>query len=172
MKAAAPRPAKARTVPGQDLAMADGSRAVAERVPLDSNIGFQLRITSEVMRGEMRNRFEPYGIRLAQWQYLRVLWHHDGLTQKELSRRVRRVGANAVSVLNGLEAEDYLRRVRDPRDRRNVNVFLTEKGHALKDLLVPQAAAIHGRALRGFSAEEAALLLQFLHRVRANFGET
>jgi DNA-binding MarR family transcriptional regulator len=145
---------------------------IARRVPLDDNIGFQLRITSETMRGAMQQRFLPHGIRLAQWQYLRVLWHDDGLSQKELSRRVRRVGANAVSVLNDLEAQGYLRRVRNPADRRNVNVFLTDKGRALKDLLIPQAAAIHGQALRGFSAEEVALLGQFLRRMRANFGES
>lgn len=144
---------------------------IARRVPLDDNIGFQLRITSETMRSAMQQRFQAHGIRLAQWQYLRVLWHDDGLSQKELSRRVRRVGANAVSVLNGLEEAGYLRRVRNPSDRRNVNVFLTDAGRALKDLLVPQAASIHGQALNGFSAQEAALLGHMLRRIRANFGE-
>ncbi len=148
------------------------ARAIAARVPLDENIGFQLRITSEVMRAEMQHRFQPYGVRLAQWQYLRVLWHHDGLTQNELSRRVRRVGANAVSVLNGLEAQGYVRRVRNSGDRRSINIFLTDEGRALKDVLIPQAATIHSRALRGFSAEEAAQLVHFLRRIRANFGES
>lgn len=137
----------------------------------DRNIGFQLRITSEVLRSAMQEKFSPLGVRLAHWQYLRVLWKADGITQKELSKRARRVGANAVSVLNDLERMGLVKRVRNRTDRRVSNVRLTDAGKAMKHALVPIAAGIHDRALTGFRRDEVQTLFSFLRRMRANLND-
>jgi DNA-binding MarR family transcriptional regulator len=133
-------------------------------------IAFQVRITGEAMRALLQQRLERYGIRLTHWSYLRVLWREDGISQIELSARVRRVGANTVSALNNLERMGLVRRVRNKTDRRAVNVFLTPAGKALEVPLVACAAEVQEIARAGIPERNIEILRDTLKAIRANLG--
>ncbi len=147
-------------------------RVVAPATPLEHEkaLGFQLRVAWEALRAALQQRLDRHGVRFAHWSYLRVLWVSDGITQNELSERVRRVGANTVSALNAMERAGLVRRVRSKADRRTIHVHLTPAGRALERKLVPLAAEAQDRALAGVAAADIETLERVLAAMRANLG--
>jgi DNA-binding MarR family transcriptional regulator len=133
-------------------------------------LGFQLRVTWEAMRAALQDRLAAHEIRFAHWSYLRVLWTADGISQNDLSERVRRVGANTVSALNGLQRAGLVKRVRSRVDRRTVYVYLTSAGRALENQLVPLAEEVQRAATRGVSEKDLKSFRRVLATIRVNLG--
>lgn len=111
---------------------------------------------------------------MGQWFFLRVLWERDGLTQRELSQRVGMMEPTTVTAVSSMERRGFVQRVRNPHDRRKVNIFLTDRGRALRDVLLPCAAELEETALRGIPPEDAercvALLLQVMENIGSSAG--
>jgi len=61
-----------------------------------------------------------------------------------------------------MELAGYIERRRMPENRKNVYVFLTAKGRALKSRLVPLAEEVNRVAIAGVPAAEVALLRRIL----------
>ena len=119
----------------------------------------------------LQHRIASHGVSMGQWYFLRALWEEDGLTQRELSQRVGMMEPTTVTALNTLERQDLVRRVRNPHDRRKMNIHLTAKGHALRDALLPCATEIADQATQGIAPADAALAIDVLRRVSANLGK-
>jgi DNA-binding MarR family transcriptional regulator len=100
---------------------------------------------------------------------LRNLWVEDGLTQAELSRRIGIEMASSTAILDSLEAQRLVTRVRNAADRRKINVFLTPSGTALETPLMACAAEANQRASKGLSKAEVAQLFALAGRVIENF---
>ena len=118
----------------------------------------------------LQNRIADHGISMGQWYFLRALWEEDGLTQRELSQRVGMMEPTTVTALNTLERCDLVQRVRNPHDRRKVNIYLTPKGKALRSEILPCVEEIEESATLGISPGELALAVSVLSRVAANLG--
>jgi len=102
------------------------------------------------------------------FQFLRILWEEDGLTQSELASRARMKGPSAVAAIKELEWRGFVRRIDDRHDRRKVRLFLTAEGRRLYDLVMPDIDAVRKIMLSGFSASEQDQLKQMLRRMRRN----
>ena len=55
--------------------------------PMNS-VGYLTRITFRSFSRTLERMTLPHGVSAGQWRFLRVLWNEEGLTQRELSRRV------------------------------------------------------------------------------------
>ena len=130
-----------------------------------------VRDTYLAFKQAIHSKLREHDITTAQWQFLRVLWHREGLNQNELSASVRNHPSTTVSALHLLERNGYVRRERSDTDRRNAHVFLTPKGRALEKKLIPQAAEITGRAVRGMSKAEVETLMTLLAQVMRNLDD-
>ncbi|WP_244439283.1 MarR family winged helix-turn-helix transcriptional regulator [Azospirillum baldaniorum] len=115
-------------------------------------------------------RIADHGVSMGQWYFLRALWEEDGLTQRELSQRVGMMEPTTVTALNNLERCDLVQRVRNPHDRRKVNIYLTPKGKALRADILPGAEEIEEAATQGIAPRELELTVSVLRRVSANLG--
>ena len=81
------------------------------------------------------------------------------------------VDAGSMSrLLDRLEAKGIVRRSRAGLDRRQVQVELTDKGHALSPLIMPAIERVNRQFLAGFSDADAAQLTILLQRLLANAG--
>ena len=80
-----------------------------------------------------------------------ALWDEDGLNERELSQRVGMMEPTTVTALNSMERRGLVERVRNPHDRRKVNIYLTPKGRSLREVLLPCAAEVSELATRGSS---------------------
>ncbi|HQX58534.1 MAG: MarR family transcriptional regulator [Rhodoferax sp.] len=109
-----------------------------EAVPND-RMAHLIRDTERAFRRALQIRLAPYGVPFGHWSFLRILWETDGLTQKELSERAGVMEPTTFAAMKAMEALGYISRQQLPTNKKNVYVYLTPKGRALKDLLVPLA---------------------------------
>lgn len=133
-----------------------------------NSLGYLLRDTYRAFTKVLQTRISAHGVTIGQWYFLRVLWEEDGLTQRELSQRVGMMEPTTVTALNGMEKRGYVKRVRNATDRRKVNIFLTEKGRALRSRLLPHAADVNRIAAKSVSPQDIELIRSVLNTMKEN----
>lgn len=135
-------------------------------LPPSRSVGYLVRQTHRAFTRALQVRIAPHGVSIGMWFFLRALWQEDGISQRELSQRVGMMEPTTASALTNMGRKGLVRRVRNKSDRRVVNVFLTERGRALRRELLPLAAEVNQAALRGVSMNEVAQLRALLTKVR------
>ena len=148
-----------------------GSAAPGRELPFDSSVGYQLRMANRATQRYLQSKIEPYGVTTGMWYFLRALWQEDGLTQRELSRRIGTMEPTTLTALAAMEKAGFISRERDPEDRRKLHVLLTPKGRALEAELLPMAQEVVQQATAGFSPEDRARFLGYLAAVQRNLGD-
>lgn len=102
-----------------------------------------------------------------------MLWHifeEEGLSQKELARRLQ-VKPPTVNVsLQRMERADYICRRQDEKDQRVSRIYLTEKGRQLASRIGVIMKANEEQITRGLTEAEVCLLSRFLKQLIANIG--
>jgi DNA-binding MarR family transcriptional regulator len=114
-------------------------------------------------------RLNQHDVTFGHWTFLRILWEGDGLTQRELSERAGVMEPSTFAAMKSMEAAGYIERRQLPDNKKNMYVYLTRKGQALKDKLVPLAEDTNHVSIQGVSAQEVAttrrVLLAILHNL-------
>ncbi len=116
-------------------------------------------LIKDVTRAQMR-AFQPrlaaQGVPFGHWTFLRILWEQDGMTQRELSDRAGVMEPTTFTAVKAMEAQGLLERRQLPGNRKNMHVFLTDKGLALKRKLVPLAEEVNRISVEGVSEADVA----------------
>lgn len=133
-----------------------------------NSIGYLTRIAFRAFSRALETRTARQGVSSGQWRFLRVLWREDGLTQRELSRRVGMREPTTVIALKSLEKSGFVRREPSTLDRRKVHVFLTARAQELQAKLLPEVAEVNRIALQGLSEAEVEVLRRALIQVGRN----
>ena len=136
----------------------------ADPLKLDSMLCFAVYAAGHAFTRFYKPRLDALGLTYPQYLVFLVLWEQDGLTVKALGEKLFLDSGTITPLVKRLEARGLLRRQRDDEDERQVRIFLTPEGRALraKALAVPLAV---GKALGG-QAEEAAELRRSLQLLR------
>ena len=124
--------------------------------PQNESLGYVLHRLDTLLIGTLERSFQANGFNVTseQWGVLSKLWEGDGMHQAELSERVSKDKHNVTRILNLLERNGLVRRVRDTKDRRLCKIHLTEKGRSLKDKLPLVAKGALRSAVKGLSDED------------------
>ena len=133
-----------------------------------SSIGYLTRIAFRSFSRKLETMTIEHGVTAGQWRFLRVLWQGDGITQRELSRKVGMKEPTTVIALKSLERSGFVVRAQSEIDRRRSHVFLTDKAKALEAELLPCVAEVNRTATRGMSAADSAKLRDLLRQVNRN----
>lgn len=135
---------------------------------IQESFGYLVNYLARSFARALAAQLAPHGVSLAQWAVLLFLWAKDGPTQKELSRQVAIEEPTMVRTIDRMERDGLVRRVRDRHDRRRINIFLTDRGRELRDVLVPRAIAVNDAALQQLSNTEQHQTMALLHRIIAS----
>jgi len=126
-----------------------------EDVPND-RIGLLIKDAMRGFQRTMQMRLTEHSVSYGYWNFLRILWQGDGITQRALSEKAGVMEPTTFSALKAMEKLGYVERRQMPDNRKNVYVFLTEEGRALKDKTVPLAIEVNEIAVAGVSTEDLA----------------
>lgn len=113
-------------------------------------------------------RLAEHDVSFGHWSFLRILWEGDGITQRELSDQAGVMEPTTFSALKTMEKLGYVERRQQGDDRKKVYVFLTARGRALKDVLVPQAEEVNRIAVEKVKAADIATTRNVLLAVIEN----
>ncbi|RIA37985.1 MarR family transcriptional regulator [Hephaestia caeni] len=147
-----PTTASARATP----LLTDAADAVleAERYTLQHSFSYLLCTLYRDLISATDRRTGVEGITAAQWRFLRTLYVEDGLTQRELARRVGLREPTTLRSLQRLEEQGLVSRDSDPVNRHKKCVRITDAGRSQVSALLPAIMQINQTALDGFDAGE------------------
>ena len=143
-------------------------RPVRNYWAFDDSIGYLARLIFRSFSGLRERHTREYGISSGQWTFLRQLWRDDGISQRELSRRLAMRDATTAGTLRALERAGLVRRAVNRRDRREILVHLTPHARRLEKLLMPRTAEIQALATQDLSDTEVETLRRLLFHVIDN----
>jgi DNA-binding MarR family transcriptional regulator len=124
-----------------------------EAVPND-RLAHLIRDASRAFHRALQVRLAEHGVPFGHWTFLRILWESDGLTQKELSERAGVMEPTTFIAMKAMESLGYIVRKQLPTNKKNMYVHLSDKGRALKKLLVPLAEDTNNVSIEGISPED------------------
>ena len=134
----------------------------------EDTVGFLIWDANRAMNREFSERIAQHGVSLGLWPFLRALWEKDGLTQRELSEKVRMKGPTTVAALNKLEDRGLVRREENRKDARKLNVFLTPDGRKVYRKVIPEVEAVNRQCLDTLSEQEQNDFKNMIKRIRNN----
>jgi DNA-binding MarR family transcriptional regulator len=132
------------------------------------NIGYRIKLLSQVLSRTFQERLEPFGLTTCHWLVLCCLWEEDGLATSTIGERLQQVGGTLTGVLDRMEERGLVRREQDRRDRRIWRIWLTQAGKQLEEVLPPIAREIVEQAMEGISRPERERLSQLVDQAIAN----
>jgi DNA-binding MarR family transcriptional regulator len=109
-----------------------------------------------------------YNLGYGSLSFLMVLFHHDGIHQEEISRKLHIDKATTARAIQKLTAGEYVRREPDLSDRRAYRIFLTAKAIAFKPELYRLSSAWTRQLTTGFSEVERAQIFALLDKLALN----
>ena len=132
------------------------------------NLGYRIKLLSQLIGRTFQERLEPFGLTLCHWLVLCCLWEEDGLAISPIAERLTQVGGTLTGVLDRMEERGLVRREQNPRDRRVWHIWLTPAGKQLQEVLLPIARGIRDQAMESLSIPEQERLSQLIERAIAN----
>src|SRR5487761_1701593 len=111
--------------------MSEDAKNLAERQQLEMEFVLAMRQTGAVMQVVGQAAAERIGVNSTDLNCLNIVALNGSMTAGELAKATGLTTASITGVLDRLEEGGFVRRERDPHDRRRVNVNLNE-GRAMR----------------------------------------
>ena len=127
-----------------------------------------LGATVRLLRSRLDRALQSVGLRLGQFQVLRLLWEQDGLTPRELSERLGVEMPTVTRTVQRMLRDGLVRREAHPADARSVRIYLAQRGLELESAVAKILKDETEASLAGFSPGERDALVAYLERMAAN----
>jgi DNA-binding MarR family transcriptional regulator len=135
-----------------------------------SAIGYLIGHTRKALLEEIDRELAPLDLTAAQYIILSSLSHLQIATAADLCSGIVYDPGAMTRLIDRLELKGFVRRQRQPGDRRRVNLELTEEGKALCPKMNVVVVRVLNRFLAGFTKKEVRELERFLRRILTNAG--
>ncbi len=113
----------------------------------------------------MSARLEPYDVTPVQYGVLYYLWETDIHTPREIADRLQLENSTISGVLERMEKKNLIERQVSKKDRRYIEVVLTDKGASLKDDVLRTVEQFNDDVMTVFSPEEQDILKKSLEKL-------
>ena len=136
----------------------------------DESISILVSKTSQKFKLELGRMLKQSGIEISsdQWSVLMALSEKDGPSQTDLAIKLYKVRSNITRILDVMEKMELIERKRSSADKREYNVFITDKGKKMIPDLKKASASILGKALQNANKEELAIVKTVLNKIFTN----
>jgi MarR family transcriptional regulator, 2-MHQ and catechol-resistance regulon repressor len=106
------------------------------------NSFIKLTRAADSVRTRVNSVLDGTSITESQFYVLDALYHTGPLNQKEIGEKVFRSGGNITLVIDNLEKQGLVKRVRGKEDRRYFTVHLTKAGKSQMDKIFPRFLSV------------------------------
>jgi len=108
-----------------------------------------------VVRSHLDELVRPSGITALQYTALTVLERHDGLSAAQLARDSFVTAQSIADLVRSLEGRGLVRRERNPGNRRELLILLTEEGRDLLERYAGPVRELEERMVRDLTGRQA-----------------
>ncbi|MFA9558851.1 MarR family winged helix-turn-helix transcriptional regulator [Evansella sp. AB-rgal1] len=135
---------------------------------LQDYISIKIHQTDLHLTSYIKNKLEALNIAPEQNLVMMLLWEKDGLTQNQISIRLKKDKTNIARMASNLEQKGFISRVQCQNDRRSIKLFLTSRGKELGEKVIPIAESFHEMVVKDISKEELEQLEKTLAKISKN----
>lgn len=107
-----------------------------------------------VVRSHLDELVRPSGVTALQYTALTVLERHDGLSAAQLARDSFVTAQSIADLVRSLEGRGLVRRERNPRNRRELLILLTDDGRELLARHAGPVRELEERMVRDLTAQQ------------------
>jgi DNA-binding MarR family transcriptional regulator len=108
---------------------------------------------------------QPFNLRKAEFSLLMLLLANGATPAKRLARTLRLSAPNLTMLIDRMQAKHWLRRERNPADRRSQLIVLSPDGLALAKRAQAAAKSMESGLLRRLTRAERAMLIELLTKL-------
>lgn len=124
-----------------------------------------LRYISGIIKQKGREILSQYHITPPQFIALQWLFEEGDMTIGELSNKMYLAFSTTTDLVDRMEKNSLVKRVKDPNDRRVVRIHLLEEGERIIDEVIKKRQLYLKNVLVNFSVEEIQILKKNLKRL-------
>lgn len=128
-------------------------------------VGFHIRLAHGACYRHFTETFADLELTQKQVSVMWLVADHPGISQIDLGQRLRMDRATTMTIINRLQARDYLRREKSPTDGRKQALYLNPPGEAAL-VLAKRAVQEHETWVKSrFTDAEIKTLVELLARI-------
>lgn len=135
---------------------------------LETCVAFITNKASKMLADAFNERLISLGITRVQWIALYYLGKYEGISQKDLAKKMNVKGSTVARLLDRMEKEGSIAREGDPQDKRIIRLKLTEKGKELREKFLPECEKMSKIFARGITDEEIEIFKRVLKKMVDN----
>lgn len=129
-------------------------------------INFLLTTSQHTVFQYMTQKLSPYDITPSQYGVLNCLWMNDGTCLPRQIAELLCLETSTVSgILDRMQKKEFIDRIINPENRREILVTITKKGDALKEPVLQIIEDINRDVLADFTEDEAVTLRKSLRSI-------
>lgn len=132
---------------------------------LDQCLNFVLTKAQQSVHQLFKAELIPHGVTPGQYSVLKCLWKDNGQTVKQLAEHLYLDSSTVTGILDRMEQKGLIKKKADPKDRRALQVLLTEKGQALEEPLSQAILNANKKAVQEMNDKEYESLKELLHKL-------
>jgi DNA-binding MarR family transcriptional regulator len=122
------------------------------------------RASTEVSK-QFHSRLKHHGLQVSEWRVLASLSDGDGMTVGELAARALQRQPTMTKIVGRMEIAGLVQRRKSSRDRRRVQVFITDDGRQRVSAALKDAIKHEAEVLSDYTRKEAADLKTILRNL-------
>ncbi|WP_066257996.1 MarR family winged helix-turn-helix transcriptional regulator [Neobacillus drentensis] len=143
----------------------ENSQKANEDIETVANIEKDLRYISGIIKQKGREMLSTYTITPPQFVALQWLFEDGDMTIGELSNKMYLACSTTTDLVDRMEKNLLVERVKNPNDRRVVRIHLLEEGKRIIDEVIKKRQGYLEEVLVNFSTEEIQLLQKGLTKL-------
>lgn len=111
------------------------------------------------------------GVTRVQWIALYYLGREESISQKELADRMNVKESSIARLLDRMERDELVERIKNENDKRITNLRLTDKGKKYRIKLLPEGEKFEQLLYKNISDEEMQVFTTVLYKMVNNIKE-
>jgi MarR family transcriptional regulator, organic hydroperoxide resistance regulator len=136
-----------------------------------ADIEKDLRYIAGIIKQKGREILSNYTITPPQFVALQWLFEEGDMTIGELSNKMYLAFSTTTDLVDRMERNELVKRVKDPNDRRVVRIHLLQEGERIIEEVIQKRQEYLQEVLRNFSEEEVITLKDNLMRLHQDMRE-
>ena len=135
---------------------------------IDEHTGILIKKAARLFEQVANKNLDKLGVTYTQTIFLVRLWEKDGQNQIELAKSAGLKQPSVVRILDRMERDNLISRVRNKDDRRIYNFYLTEKAKKACRKLEDHANAMHDIATMKIAKKDIEKLNKLITNIITN----
>ncbi|GMQ64306.1 MarR family winged helix-turn-helix transcriptional regulator [Vallitalea maricola] len=138
---------------------------------LDDCVAFITNNASKQMENYFNERLTQLGSTRVQWIALYYLGKNKSISQVDLAKKMNIKSSTVVRLIDRMERDGYVKRVKDSNDRRITTLELTDSGLNLRKQLLPEGEKASKVFSKNITDEELEVFVNVLKKMVDNINE-